>query len=400
LLYPQKTFLVDLPNELLYQIQDYVDGVKDLKAATLVCRLFQNIFLPAYLAKCGFHPRGAIVSIKDSQGFVAFQSYYRCTKLPSRMPLMVTFSRDVNADIEALRLASGLACLPGGTFRSISLWFSRYKPISPWPLAKLLAILPQTQCLSLMIASCFVAEQLLHFSVLPCPSATWGLTTLALDGDLSHPHFKTVLSRVSQSLERLELMPLTNLRPPNQSWERLLDNIHFPRLSALHVHEDISLHFLLSFLARHPRIFAFRIAGTSLKVPSDPVERFDLHSLSAISGPPSYALAILRSALNPVSLTRLTLQTHHLPNSSIFHEVLQCLARCLTLETLEISMPSGGMSFLVGDDLVLPEITFLNIKTFRIILDDVCSDVEDREIIVSISILWLTYQTQMSVRLH
>lgn len=63
-------------------------------------------------------------------------------------------------------------------------------------------------------------------------------------------------------------------------------------------------------------------------------------------------------------------------------------------------MSSGGMSFLVGDDLVLPEIVFLNIKTFRIILDNVCSDVEDRDIIVSISILWLTYQTQMSARLH
>lgn len=391
---------MDLPNELLYQIQDYVDGVKDLKAATLVCRLFQSIFLPAYLAKCGLHPRGAIVNINDSQGFVAFQSYYRCTKLLSRTPLIVTFSRDVNADIEALRLASGLACLPGGTFRSISLGFSRYKPISPGPLAKLLAILPRTQCLSLTIASCFVAEQLLHFPVLPCPSATWELTTLALDGDLSHPHFKTMLSGVLQSLERLELMPLTNLRSPNQSWEHLLDDVHFPRLSTLHVREDISLHFLLSFLARHPRISVVRITGTSLKVPSDPAGRFDLHSLSAISGPPSYALAILRSALNAVSLTRLTLQTHHLPNSSIFHEVLQCLTRCHTLETLEISMPFGGMGFLVGDDLVPPEIAFLNIKTFRIILDDVCSDVEDGDIIVSISILRLTYQTQMSARLH
>lgn len=62
-------------NEFLYKIQDYVDGIKNLKAATLVCRLFQNIFLSAYLAKCGFHPRGAIVNINDSYGFGLLSLY-------------------------------------------------------------------------------------------------------------------------------------------------------------------------------------------------------------------------------------------------------------------------------------------------------------------------------------
>ena len=90
-------------------------------------------------------------------------AYYRCMKLPSRTPLIVTFSRDVNTDIEALRLASRLACLPGGTFHSIFLCFSRYKPVSPGPLAKLLAILPQTQCYlwqslaALWLSSCYIS---------------------------------------------------------------------------------------------------------------------------------------------------------------------------------------------------------------------------------------------------
>lgn len=299
-------------------------------------------------------------------------------------------------DADIPRLTTGLSLLPGKTFRAICLCFSRYKAVDPGPFANLLAVLAQTQCSSLTISGCIVDKQL---HVLPRTFVTWGLTSLTLDSDLSYPNYKTILLAVAPSLERLELMPFMGLRLSSQAWEHLLDDIHFPRLSSLNIRDDIPLSFLLNFLSLCPTISVIGVTATSdSKKFSCSTRKFDLRSLSAISGSPSYILAILRSASNSMFLTRLTLQARCIPKSSIVHEVLQCLITCQSLDILEICLPSeSGINILVDNALIPQEIAFLNIKKFRIILDDVYSHIDDMDIIVSISIFQLTYLTQFSV---
>ena len=95
-------------------------------------------------------------------------------------------------------------------------------------------------------------------------------------------------------------------------------------------------------------------------------------SLTIISGPPSYILNVLRSASAAPTLARLSLLLNHLPNTSIFPEVLKCLAVCQKVKALEVTLPCPNCLVSTQTDhyLSLLDFTTLAIKVFRITLLD------------------------------
>ena len=132
---------------------------------------------------------------------------------------------------------------------------------------------------------------------------------------------------------------------------------------------------LVDFLSRHPKISILAITvNTYSKITptNDVIEKIDLKSLTIISGPPSYILTVLRSASAAPTLARLSLLLNHLPNTSIFPEVLKCLAVCQKVKALEVTLPRPNclMSTQMDHYLSLLDFTTLTIKVFRITLLD------------------------------
>ena len=98
------------------------------------------------------------------------------------------------------------------------------------------------------------------------------------------------------------------------------------------------------------------------------MKKFNLKSLTIISGPPSYIFTILHSVSVPLSLARLLLLLNHPPNMLIFPEVLKCLALCQKVEAFEVTIPRQNcqVSTQTSNIFSLLDFTTLAIKVFRI----------------------------------
>ena len=339
----------------------------------MVCELFRDIFFPKYLRRNKFSPRQSFISLKGLSNFRTFRSYHRFPHRPRRVTLSAVFSRDADADTELLCLAYALAQFPATALRSISLCFPRYNPIHAEPLTDLLAALVRVQCATLTIMACLTGEH--HIDTFMPPAYTpmaWNLTNLTIEGNLVP--FRPLIFGASQVLEVLTLRSLKATSTSDQ-WMTLLNTTTFPKLRSFHASEDIPLSLLLDFLSRHPRVstLALTLNTYSKNQPTNDVrEKFDLKSLSIISGPPSYILTVLRSASAAPSLSRLSLLLNHLPNKSIFPEVLKCLALCQKVEAFEVTLPRPNCQVSTQTDTNLSFLDFrsLAIKVFRITLLD------------------------------
>lgn len=363
-----------LPNEIIDLVGQWLDD-EDLKVATMVCELFRDIFFPEYLRRNRFSPRQVYISLKGLSNFRVFRSYHRFPHRPWRAHLSAHFSRDAEADTEMLCLAYALSQFPAKAFRSISLHFSHYNLVCAEPLTELLAALVPIQCANLTISACLTGEH--HIDVLMPPLYTpmaWNLTNLTIEGNLNYTPFQPLLIGASQLLEGLTLCSL-GATSTSFLWKTLLNTTTFPKLRSFQTSEDMPLPLLLDFLSRHPKvsILAITVNKYSKTTPIDDlIEKFDLKSLSIISGPPSYIFTVLRSASAAPSLARLSLLLNHLPNTSIFPEVLKCLAVCQKVEAFEVTLPRPNcrVSTQTDNNNSLLDFTTLAIKVFRIILLD------------------------------
>jgi hypothetical protein len=360
-----------LPNEILDLVGQWLDD-KGLKVATMVCELFRDMFFPIYLRRNNFSPCQGFISLKGLSDFRVFRSYHRFPHRP-RAHLSAHFSRDADADTEISCLVYALAQFPARAFRSISLRFSRYNVIHATPLTELLAALVPIQCSNLTITACLTGEQ--HIDVLmPYTPMAWNLTNLTIEGNLNYTPFRPLLFGASQLLEELTLCSL-EATSTSFLWKTLLNTTTFPKLRSFQTSEDMPLSLLLDFLSRHPKVSILAITVNTYSKPTltdDVIEKIDMKSLTIISGPPSYIHTVLRSASAAPSLARLTLLLNYLPNTSIFPEVLKCLALCQKVEALEVTLPRPNCRVSTQTDNKLPVLDFttLAIKVFRITLLD------------------------------
>ena len=357
----------------------------------MVCELFRDIYFPKYLRRNKFSPRQCFISLKGLSNFRIFRSYHRFPHRPRRVTLSAVFSRDADADTEISCLAYALAQFPATAFRSISLCFPRYSLIHAEPLTELLAALVRVQCANLTIMACLTGEH--HVDILMPPAYTamaWNLTNLTIEGNLSNIPFRPLFG-TSQVLEELTLRSLKAISTSDQ-WKTLLNTTTFPKLRSFQASEDIPLPLLLDFLSRHRKVSTLAITVNTYsknQMTNDVREIFDLKSLSIISGPPSYILTVLRSASAAPSLSRLSLLLNHLPNMSIFPEVLKCLSVCQKVEAFEVTLPRPNcrVSTQTGNSFSFFDFRTLAIKVFRIILLDPdfnqVGDASDEDIMVS-----------------
>jgi hypothetical protein len=343
----------------------------------MVCKLFGDIFFPKYLRRYEFSPCQRLISLKGLSTFRVFRSYHRFPHIP-RALLSADFSRDADADTELSCLAYALEQFPARAFRSISLCFSR--PIHAEPLTELLSALVRIQCANLSINTTLTGEH--HIDILMPTSmpVAWSLTNLTLKGNLDYTPFQLLLFGASHLLEELTLRSL-KATSTDFLWKTLLNTTTFPKLRSFQASEDIPLPLLLDFLSRHPKISTLAITVNTFsknKPTDDVIEKIDLNSLSIISGPPSYILAVLRSASAAPSLARLSLLLNHLPNMSIFPEVLKCLAACQKVEAFDVTLPPNCRVSTQTDNNLF-DFRTLAIKVFRIILLD--SDIDQPEVV-------------------
>jgi hypothetical protein len=365
-----------LPNEILDLVGQWLDD-EDLKVTTMVCELFRDIYFPIYLKRNKFSPRRAFISLKGLSNFRAFKSYHRFPHRPRQAYLSAFFSRDADADTELSCLAYALAQFPARAFRSISLYFSRYNLVHAEPLNELLAALVPIQCKTLIINACLPGEH--HIDVFMPPvytSMASNLTNLTIEGDLNYTAFRPLLFGASELLEELTLCSLQ--ATSTDLWKSLLNTTTLPKLRSFQASEDIPLPLLLDFLSRHPKISSLAItantANTCSKImPTDDfIKKFDLKSLTIISGPPSYIFTVLHSASAAPSLARLSLLLDHLPNILIFPEVLKCLALCQIVEAFQVTLSHRSCRVSTETNKIssLLDFTPLAIKVFRITLVD------------------------------
>ena len=360
----------------------------------MVCELFRDIFFPKYLRRNDFSPRQSFISLRGLSRFKVFRSYHRFPHRPWRAHLSAFFSRDADTGTELLCLAYALAQFPARAFRSISLHFSRYNLVCTEPLTELLAALVPIQSANLTITACPTNKH--HIDILMPPVHTpmaWNLTSLTIEGNLGFAPFRPLLFDASQLLEELTVCSL-EASSTSFLWKMLLNTTTFPKLRSFQTSEDMPLPLLLNFLSRHPKISILGISVNTYSKPEtmpmdDVIEKFDLKSLTIISGPPSYILTVLRSASAALSLVRLSLLLNHLPDVSIFPEVLKCLAVCQKVEAFEVTLPRSNCRVSTQTDNILSllDITTLAIKVFRItLLDsdiDQDGDVSNEDIMVS-----------------
>ena len=367
--------MVDLlPNELIDLVGQWLDD-NDLKVATMVCKLFRDIFSPKYLRRNNFSPRQAFISLKGLSSFRVFRSYHRFSHRPWWAHLSTFFSRDADLDTELSCLSYALAQFPARAFRSILLCFSRYNLVDTEPLTKLLAALVPIQCTNLTITACLIGD--FYTDVLMPPAYTpmaWNLTNLTIEGNLDYTPFRPLLFGASQVLEELTLRSI-EATSTSFSWKALLNTTTFPKLRCFQTSEDMPIPLLLEFLSRHPKVSVLAITVNKYckTTPTDDaIENFDLKALTIISGPPSYISTVLRSASAAPSLARLSLLLNHLPNMSIFPEVLKCLAVCQKVEALEVTLPRSNcrVSTQTDNNFALLDFSTLAIKIFRITLLD------------------------------
>jgi hypothetical protein len=374
--------MVDLlPNEILDLVGQWLD-YEALKVATMVCRLLRDMFFLIYLKRNKFSPRQCFISLKGLSKFRAFKSYHRFPHPPRKAYLSAIFSRDADTDAELSCLAYALARFPATAFHSISLCFFRYNLVLAERLNGLLAALVPIQCKSVTIMAFLPGEH--HIDVLMPPVYTpmaWNLTNLTIEGNLNHIPFQPLLFGASDLLEELTLCSV-QATSTSFLWETLLNTTTFPKLRSFQTSEDMPLPLLLDFLSQHPKVssLAITVDTRNKTMPTDNViKQVDLKSLTVISGPPSHVFTVLRSASAAPSLARLSLLLNHLPNKSIFPEVLKCLALCRKVEAFQVTLPHRNcrVSTQTNNIFSLLDLTTLAIKVFKITLLDSDFDQDD-----------------------
>ena len=154
-------------------------------------------------------------------------------------------------------------------------------------------------------------------------------------------------------------------------WKMLLNTTTFPNLRFFQMSEDIPLPLLLNFLFQHSKVSSLAITvnkDSKTMLTNYVMGKFDLKSLTIISGPPSYIFTILHSVSAPPSLAWLLLLLNHLLNMLIFSEVLKCLALCQKVEAFEVTIPCQNcwVSTQMSNVFSLLDFTTLAIKVFRI----------------------------------
>ena len=173
---------------MLDQVGQWLDD-EDLKVATMVCKLFRDIFFPKYL-RCNKFSHQSFISLQGLSSFRVFRSYHRFPHRPWWPYLSTYFSRGADADTELSCLAYALAQFPARAFRSISLCFSRYNLVHTEPLTDLLAALVPIQCPNLTIMGRLTGEH--HIDVLMPPlfiPMAWNLTSLTIEENLNYIPF-------------------------------------------------------------------------------------------------------------------------------------------------------------------------------------------------------------------
>lgn len=237
------------------------------------------------------------------------------------------------------------------------------------------------QCSKLSVFACLGNQYHSDISIAPIftPMA-FDLTDLKLEGDLSTTFFRSLLCCTAHSLESLTLLSANgdpNHTLPAEGWKALLGLGEFPRLRQLKVSNDIPLSLLLDFLSHHSGISVLAIEANNVEdsglIHNTTTQAFSAGSLLAISGSPRYISALLCRASRRPSLSRLSLYTSHLPNSSIAGETFKCLALCQKVDAFEISLPHSNCQiafdkFLQLDYKILGKI--LGIRKFRIMFLD------------------------------
>lgn len=397
----QRGTIESLPIELLCLVGDELD-IEELYPLTLVCQLFQDIFFPLYLVRRGFPPGQMYVHLQSCQDFKSFQSFHRSRDLPSGAYLSATFGRKVNSDSAVRALTYTLSRIPPRTFTSICLHFSRH-PAGAQPLANLFAALASSRCTYLFIASCFVRKDMVDISRPTLPAAPWPLDQLVLDGGLNHPLLRLLVRKTSQSLQNISITrsPITdaNHAASVQTWDRFLSVTKFPQLTTLKLSEDIPLKQLLDFVSRHSHLSSLSITQEPgfTGLIHDIGNFYNLTSLTVISGPPSYVLAILRSASCRLSLERLSLLVDDLPPSSIIPTIIPCLALCQQVDTLEAAIPDQDCQAIFNDTTFNYD-TIPNVKALRIAFPNFSLDPpnQDADIIVCFLVMVLTLLTRLT----
>ena len=221
---------------------------------------------------------------------------------------------------------------------------------------------------------------------------------LILDGRLNHPLFLLLVLKASRSLENISLTcsPITvpNQASSVQTWDRFLNAKPFPQLMALQISEDLPPRQLLDFISHHPCLSRLSItpeAGHSHIMHGIP-RLYNLMSLTVISGPPSYVLAILHNASHRPSLERLSLLVDDIPPppSSIIPVITPCLALYQQVKTLEVTIPNqdcqamfNGIALKFNKN---PNIKILRISSTKFSLDP---PIQDAVIIVCFLVMIL-----------
>ena len=360
-----------LPNKILNLIGKWLDN-KDLKVATMVCKLLWDIFLPIYLKRNEFSPHQSFISLKGLSSYWVFKSYHCFLHPPQQAYLSTFFGMDANTDTELLCLAYALVQFPARAFGSISLCFSHYTVIHAQLLNKLLVALAPIQCENLAIHACLTANQYID-GIMP-PAYTpiiWNLTSLTIEGNLNYTPFRQLLFGASALLEELTLHSF-QATSTTSLWKMLLNTTTFPNLQFFQTSKDIPLPLLLDFLFWHPKVSSLTITvnkDSKTMLTNYVMKKFDLKSLIIISGPPSYIFTILCSVSIPLSLAWLLLLLNHLPNMLIFPKVLKCLAPCQKVEAFEVTIipcQNCRVSTQTSNIFSLLDFTTLTIKVFRI----------------------------------
>jgi hypothetical protein len=106
-----------LPNEILDLVGQWLDD-EDLKIATIICKLLQDIFFPIYLRHNKFSPRQSFITLIGPSKFRVFKSYHCFPHLPLQAYLSAHFSMDADTDAEISCLAYALVQFPTRAFCS------------------------------------------------------------------------------------------------------------------------------------------------------------------------------------------------------------------------------------------------------------------------------------------
>jgi hypothetical protein len=329
----------------------------------VVCKRFDGIFLPVYLTRSGLGDDPRFIRLQCPPAFKAFRLLHRSSQLKSEIHFTAYLFSVPAADVERAvsDLTYAISRVPVGTFESIDLSFSSSKSVGVRALSNVMQAIAQTRCPMIEIAGCSVAGPGRINSI---GFATWPIESLDIHGDLTPSAFRPLAIAVSPFLVNLRLRTGTAAT----KWEPFLNSLHLPQLEKIALSEDVSLPALIKFLNRHPKISQVSIAHDYQSPTREdfPVVRSKLNmsNIDTLSGPIPWLLAMLRNAKTPPSLSLLCITAQRPPYRSIAPAIFQCLMMCDTVQTLEVSLPTGScQEVLKLEDRSDQEPRFTHLKT-------------------------------------